>query len=221
MKLQRIEFGSLLSYCPHKSDEKRFNDARNYMQFVKDDSVIKAGSDVKRMPMSQWTANAVSKKMDQLPFNHFFKADSAFVPVPRSSLQVKDALWVPDRVAVALEAKGLGKRVQLLQRAYPVNRSSTSKPSDRPLPKVHYDSLRVTKAFDEFSDIVLVDDVITRGHTILGAAWRLGDMYPDVKVVAFAAVRTVSNPSEFKNWYDPVKGEVNYREQYGDTIRRP
>jgi hypothetical protein len=34
-------------------------------------------------------------------------------------------------------------------------------------------------------------------------------------------MRTVSNPSEFRNLYDPVRGEIVYREERGDTLRRP
>jgi len=55
----------------------------------------------------------------------------------------------------------------------------------------------------------------------MGAAWRLQRIFPDVKIKAFAAMRTVSNETEFRGLIDPVIGRVTYRSQYNDCLRRP
>lgn len=40
--------------------------------------------------------------------------------------------------------------------------------------------------------IVLIDDVVTRGTTLLAAASRIAEVYPDAEVRAYACVRTLS-----------------------------
>ncbi len=120
-----------------------------------------------------------------------------------------------------MERKELGRRIQILKRDSYLRKSSTSSPEDRPLPEEHFDSLKVKKCLDDLSEIVLIDDIITRGHTMLGAAWKILDVFPNAKVCGFAAMRTISNPSEFKDFYDPVKGEIEYRTELGDALRRP
>jgi len=69
--------------------------------------------------------------------------------------------------------------------------------------------------------IVLVDDIITRGATVLGAANKLAEAFPDSRIRAFAAVRTVSDPSDFEALFDPVIGSVQYSPTTEGTIRRP
>jgi hypothetical protein len=73
LKLRNIEYGSLLSYCPRKADEEKFKEARKKLQFVKSDSMLNIRNDPKGMPMSQWIANFIAKRMDQLSFKHFFQ----------------------------------------------------------------------------------------------------------------------------------------------------
>jgi len=48
------------------------------------------------------------------------------------------------------------------------------------------------------ASIVLIDDILTRGHTFLGAAWRLHEAFPETKIVAFAAMRTISKEKELR-----------------------
>jgi hypothetical protein len=64
-----------------------------------------------------------------------------------------------------------------------------------------------------------VDDVVTRGATLLGAASRLADALPAARVRAFAAIRTISNPEEFSSITAQVIGRIEYRD--GETFRRP
>ena len=67
---------------------------------------------------------------------------------------------------------------------------------------------------------MLVDDVVTRGATLLGAANRLAESYPDAQIAAFVALRAVSNPSEFKEVKDAVDGFITLQPN-GGTLRRP
>lgn len=133
----------------------------------------------------------------------------------------QDALWVPDRLATALVRKGLGKEVvRCLKRIRGVPKAAFSAPEDRPTAAQHYGTIAVQGSLSEPAEIVLVDDIVTRGSTLLGAANRLADVFPDTPIRAFAAMRTISNPSEFEELYRPCIGTISLRES-GDTLRRP
>jgi adenine/guanine phosphoribosyltransferase-like PRPP-binding protein len=132
-----------------------------------------------------------------------------------------DTLWVPERIAVAMVGVGIGKIVaSCIVRVKPVPKAAFSVPADRPTPLVHYESTVVQGLLSEPDEIVLVDDIVTRGATLLGVANRLADAYPKTFIRAFAAMRTISSPNEFEKEYDPCKGTIELRPQ-GDTLRRP
>jgi len=69
-------------------------------------------------------------------------------------------------------------------------------------------------------EIILVDDVVTRGATLLGAANRLLDVFPRTHIYALAIMRTISNPVEFEKLYDPCIGKIELLES-GETSRIP
>ena len=68
--------------------------------------------------------------------------------------------------------------------------------------------------------ILVVDDVVTRGSTLLACASLLAARFPEAEIRAFAVVRSVSNPQEFVGMLQPVAGAISLRPQ-GDTLRRP
>ena len=57
--------------------------------------------------------------------------------------------------------------------------------------------MNVTRILSNPDEIILIDDVITRGATLLGAANLLADDFPETPIRAFVAMRTISNPDEF------------------------
>ncbi len=69
-------------------------------------------------------------------------------------------------------------------------------------------------------NFVIVDDIVTRGATILGCANRLLEAFPEANVAAFAAIRTMSDPDTFVRIIDPRVGRISYREAIDDTLRR-
>lgn len=81
--------------------------------------------------------------------------------------------------------------------------------------------MRVEKSSVITSNIILVDDVVTRGHTFMASAWHIKDSFPNAEAKAFAALKTVSNEIEFRNLVDPVIGKIVYRDEYDDCLRRP
>jgi predicted amidophosphoribosyltransferase len=173
--------------------------------------------------MSQWIARTIEQEMSNLPFASIFQPDTVLVPVPSSSLMQPGTLWVPDRIATALATTGIGKAVtRCLTRVRPLRKAAFSDASERPSPIEQFDTLAVQGRILEPLpiQITLIDDIVTRGATLLGAANRLAEVFPESRICGFAAMRTAS-PSTFVDPYDPQFGTIRYRELTLDTIRRP
>jgi adenine/guanine phosphoribosyltransferase-like PRPP-binding protein len=75
--------------------------------------------------------------------------------------------------------------------------------------------LKVAHADEE----VIVDDVVTRGSTLLGAASLLTDVLSCRKVSAFAAVRTMSELEDVPAMVAPAVGTITHRR--GQLVREP
>jgi len=67
--------------------------------------------------------------------------------------------------------------------------------------------------------VVLIDDVITKGRTLLAAAARVHEAFPDAQVRAFAMLRTMGLSSGVQQLLDPCQGEIRWKG--GDAYRRP
>jgi hypothetical protein len=222
MHLSVVEFGSLLTYSPRGASDSEQR-SRTWMQNLKND----LASSNPPIVMSRRISNVLKERMETLPFAHFFKVNPILVPVPNSTLMRPDALWVPRRLANALVLDGLGLAVaECLKRVLPLRKSATSSAGDRPKAYQHYASLEVQKMLSESKEILLVDDIVTRGATILGAANKLIDVYPEAHIRAFAAMRTISPmrtmspPQRFRSINEPCVGEITLRDD-GEAFRRP
>ena len=102
----------------------------------------------------------------------------------------------------------------------PCPKAAASLSKDRPTSLQQYESMTVQGKLSEPEEIVVVDDIVTRGATVLGAASRLRDSFPHARIVGFAAMRTVSNPDEFEGEYSPCSGSIESQDG-GGTLRRP
>jgi hypothetical protein len=196
------------------------------MSALKNDQEVTYGSE--KLLMSDWTGDYLKNSFNY-PFSDNFGEKTILVSGPGHSLRHKDSLWVPNRIASAMERKNLGRKVYLLERCKIVNQSSKSKPHDRPKPSEHFESLQLThnknfsSVFDKYgSDIkvVLVDDIVTRGSTFLGCSWKIRESFPFANIFAFAVMRTVSMSSIFKNVIAPCRGTITYRKDTNDTLRK-
>ncbi|HVS78387.1 MAG TPA: hypothetical protein VHE11_15715 [Steroidobacteraceae bacterium] len=67
--------------------------------------------------------------------------------------------------------------------------------------------------------LTLVDDVITRGRTLLAASGRLREVFPGAEVRAFALLRTLARDEVLCRPLDPCEGEVRWIS--GDARRVP
>lgn len=152
-------------------------------------------------------------------FQRVFAKDATLVPVPGSSRSL-GAPWAAWQLAVALRELGLAREIwTALERRTPVTKSATAAVGQRPTVWQHYDSMLVTAAPRPLPQkVVLIDDVITKGRTLLAAAAHLRHVLPLADVRAFALVRTLGF-SRVECLLEPCEGVVYWAG--GDAKREP
>ena len=83
------------------------------------------------------------------------------------------------------------------------------------------DSLAVSHQLLAELPIVIVDDIITSGASMMGCALALLQHLSNTRELAcFAAMRTISDPADFKSTRDPINGRIVLRRD-GLCTRRP
>lgn len=217
MLFSTLKFASLLSYSPRGISivEQR---SRTVMRNLKNDTPIKISSTDEKLT-SHLISEIISDNITKLPFSDFFNTNTILVPVPNSSFMQPGTLWVPKRIADALVQNRLGSSVvELIQRVKPLRRSSTSSNVNRPKAIEHYNSIEVQERLLDTEEIILIDDVITRGATLLGIATKLANSYPNSRIRGFAVMRTISS-GIVRNIYDPCIGMIKLKND--DTFRDP
>lgn len=106
-----------------------------------------------------------------------------------------------------------------LERVKAVPKSAFAAAGARPKPMEHYDSIQVTKMVTDRESLCLVDDVITKGATLLAAASRLQETYPTAKITAFAVVRTLGFVDDIQRIVEPALGTITLRSD--EAFREP
>ena len=148
-----------------------------------------------------------------------FTPDTVLVPVPGSA-RSGEAPWAALRLAVALSEVGLGLRIWAgLRRRYAVTKSATAPSACRPTVYQHYDSFLAMPAPNPIRRIVLIDDVITKGRTLLAAATRLRVELPLADIRGFALIRTEGFVLQIKHLEESCHGVVRWAG--GDARREP
>lgn len=214
--LSSLEFGSLLAYTPRpETDEQR--KSREWMNRLKGERMMAGTPPV---PTSQYLVDLLVRFLESRPFKDYFQSEVTLVPVPSSSLRSPGALWVPLNLSQALEQRGLGRVAELLSRMSPLPKSATSLPEMRSKAADHLRTLQAESRLDVADEILLVDDVVTRGATLLGAASRLHLVYPHAHIRALVMMRAVSDPKDFAKITDSCVGSITLRPD-GTTLRRP
>jgi hypothetical protein len=150
----------------------------------------------------------------------FFGAADVLVPVPGSTPYIAGNLWAAEHLAVALLNAGLGGAAWCgLRRVRAVRKSATAAPGTRPTVSVHYESFALERPPKAPERIVLIDDVVTKGRTLLAAASRVHETLPSSQIRAFALLRTLGLISGVQQLLDPCKGVIRW--QAGDAHRSP
>lgn len=149
----------------------------------------------------------------------FFLSGDLLVPVPRSSPKVAGA-WAAAELARALVLQGVGGASWAgLRRISAVRKSATCARGSRPSVERHYDSFRLEPLEFRPASVVIIDDVITRGRTLLAAAARVREAFPEAHIRAFALLRTLGFISGLRSLLEPCRGEIRWMD--GDARRFP
>ena len=217
LQLKQLEFGSFLSYDPHGSTQNA-TISRKIIPPLKQDLPLGQPP----ILMSEWIVKRICEIMNSLKFYALFESKPLLVPVPKSSLMDEGTLWVPKRIADAFEKQGCGTVATYLTRVKPLSKSSTSSSGARPDAQQHYDSLAVQETLVKPErDILLIDDVITRGAAFLGSANRLANTFPDCRIRGgFAVMRTMGYLKPFVKIEDPCMGHI-FLDDNGKLTRYP
>ena len=196
---KELTYGALWSYSPWGSSEPA-RASRDYRYYLKQEQSVSYRG--KTMFMSEVVARSISESRSSLPFMSLFESDPVLVPVARSSLLQPGSLWVGLKVADEMRKAGLGSAVSpSLVRTYAIGKKASA--------EEHYNSQKVEqKLLTEPEHILLVDDFVTRGATMIASALRLWDAYPTADIAGFAPIRTITDPSHFKRVFDPVLGTI-------------
>jgi predicted amidophosphoribosyltransferase len=161
------------------------------------------------------------RKQAQSPscLSGFFLCDDILVPVPRCRPQSRGT-WVAAELAQALVREGIGGTAWPgLHRIRAVRKSATAAHGARPTVDLHYQSFRVEKPQFSVGSVVLIDDVVTKGRTLLAAAARVREAFPAVPVRAFALLRTMGLAPRVEQLLAPCRGEIRWNG--GDALRVP
>jgi hypothetical protein len=148
-----------------------------------------------------------------------FAPGAVLVPVPGSA-PGSEAPWVASQLANALRDVGLSGSVWLgLRRQFAVRKSARALSGERPTVHEHYQSFSVIRAPAVIRRIVLIDDVITKGRTLLAAAARMQGKFPHADIRAFALIRTLGLQRRVEHLIEPCQGVVRWAG--GDARREP
>ena len=161
------------------------------------------------------------ESLEASPFAGFFPGAAMLVPVPGSKPSAGGGATAAGQLALALLEQGLGRGIWFgLRRVKAVRKSGTAPPGARPTVKNHYDTMAVDKIDGSgTSHIVLIDDVVTKGRTLLAAALRLREVFPDADLRAFALLRTTGYSFDVERSLLPCVGKIEWSGL--DARRRP
>lgn len=215
-----LPFWSFLQYSPRgKSHVSR--QSSEYTRAIKNDTYFGVGPGAHAA--IPYAARRIAQELPMTPtLLEVFEGDVILVPAPRSAPLVPGGLWPSRKLCQAMRVHGIGGDVlELLKRLAAVPKSATAAQGQRPGPEVHYQSLGVLEnrpLLTARHHLVIVDDVVTRGATLLGCYARLQEAYPQLRVSCFALIRTMSN-AEVDTILAPVAGRIAY--EYGQPHRHP
>lgn len=210
--VSELQVGSLLLYP--KGSSSASASARAFIRYD-----IKQGK-VKRIGQ---TAKRLTEVLAGSPLEELLGAAGVLVPAPGHAPRFQGGLWVPEQICQALVAVGVGERaLALVERWEAVVQSSSGTSAEyRVDPKEHYRTLKVLGLLEGAARFTLVDDVVTRGSTLIACATRLREQFPNAEIRAFALARVVQvDLQATAEMLAPALEVIRYSEATGVLERR-
>ena len=208
--LSEVRFGSLLVYSPRGASE-----VSRRSRSIRD--AVKAG----RREVLEAAARRALEPATRTRLAEFLDSGRVLVPAPRSAPLADGALWPAERVCEVLVRHGLGSETaRLLRRTESVPKSAFCLPGERPTAGRHFATMAAEPLL-QYSDarLTLVDDVVTKGSTLLAAASRLAEAYPHAEIRVFALLRTRGLIPEIEAILQPCVGRIALvREEEADRF---
>ena len=204
-----IEYAAALAYSP-RGQSAISQKSRQYRDALK-------RADARFLAMA---AAHIAQQVQKGQFQEFFGAGITLVPVPGSApRRDPSSLWIAEQLCRALMNVNLGAQVWSgLRRETAVPKSATASRGERPTIDVHIESLRMNDYLAPTGVVTLVDDVITKGRTLLACAEILQRSIPSLTIRGFALIRTMGLVPDIAEIVDPVVGNISFD---GDAVRAP
>ena len=147
------------------------------------------------------------------PIREFISGDRHLVPIPGSGRTAPENFWGPKLICEALHGAGLGaSSLPILNRATGVPKSAFARPGERPPPSRHYETMTAEVDLTTPLRLTLVDDVLTKGSTAIGAALRIKHELPDADILVLAVFRTCNFVAELDRCVEPRIGKLVYND---------
>jgi predicted amidophosphoribosyltransferase len=141
-----------------------------------------------------WATKGLAVALSDAESERVLPEECVLVPVPRTSKTDLAHAWPAREIVMALIALDLARRHSIsVIRHESVPPSSRAPRGERTPPWRHRETMTALEVPGRPPPhIVLVDDVVTAGSTLCGAAWALRDRYLWAQISAFALARTES-----------------------------
>ena len=109
--------------------------------------------------------------------------------------------------------------MRLVSRIEPTRKAAFCPPLERPTVKEHFDTLSCQGQIPiGITQITIVDDILTQGHTTMACYQHLKLAFPDADIKIFTFVRTNSRELCKETFVLPRESELRYFSRTGKTF---